>query len=145
MNFLKFQFIYESLLHVRNVAGHFLSGRLSQCDPYIRQTRRVAQRRREVKNYIFRYHLHPQGYVLRTCLVPLSWSVLLTAKSVYYRDICPSVCPHVTPRLPRHEFSWNLVSGDSLFRKSVQKTQNSLKSDKSDDYFTRRRTYTWNT
>ena len=146
LDFPKCQFIYESLLHLRNVAGHFLSGRSSR-DPPIRQTIRVAQQRRQVKNYIFRKHLHPPGYVLRTCLfLFLGAFSKLRKATIIAMSVRPLAClrRHGTHRFPRDEFSWNLISVDSLFRKSAQKIQISLQSDKSDGCFTWRTIYIWN-
>ena len=53
----------------------------------------------------------------------------------------PSVCPYATTRLPLNGFSWNLIL--SVFRKSVQKVQVSLKSDKNNGHFTWRPIYTY--
>jgi len=43
--------------------------------------------------------------------------------------VCPSIRPHETTRLTLNRFSCNL----SIFRKSVENFQNSLKSDKNSD------------
>jgi hypothetical protein len=53
----------------------------------------------------------------------------------------PSVCPYATTRLPLNGFSWNLIL--SVFRKSVQRIQVSLKSDKNNGHFTWRPIYTY--
>jgi len=45
---------------------------------------------------------------------------------------CPSVRPHGTTRLSLYGFSWYLIFG--CFRKSVEKIQASLKSDKNNGY-----------
>jgi hypothetical protein len=52
---------------------------------------------------------------------------------------CLPVRPHGTTRLPLDGFSWNLIL--KIFRKSVEKIQVSLKSDKNSGYFTWRTTY----
>jgi len=61
------------------------------------------------------------------------------AKSDFWlRHVClstrPSVRTHRTTRLPLGEFLWNLILG--TFRKSVEKIQVPLKSDKNNRYFT---------
>ena len=49
------------------------------------------------------------------------------------RRVCPSIRAHGTTRLPPHECSWNLYL--SIFRKSFEKSQVSLKSDENNRYF----------
>ena len=50
-----------------------------------------------------------------------------------------SVRPHRTTRLALDEFSWHLILGD--FSKSVDKIQDSLKSDENNGYLTCRTIY----
>jgi len=51
-----------------------------------------------------------------------------------HSSVCPSVRPRGTTRLPLDEFSWTFMF--ECFRKSVDKVQVSLKSDKNKGYFT---------
>jgi len=51
----------------------------------------------------------------------------------FVTSVCPSVSPHRRNPLPMNGFSRKLVS---IFRKSVEKIQVSLKSDKNNGYFT---------
>ena len=45
-----------------------------------------------------------------------------------------SICPHGTPRLPLDGFSWNFIFG--ILRRSVEKIQDPLKSDKNKGHVT---------
>jgi hypothetical protein len=49
-------------------------------------------------------------------------------------SVCPSAYPHATNRPPLYGFSWNLMFG--IFRKYVEKTEDSLISKKNIWYFT---------
>jgi hypothetical protein len=60
----------------------------------------------------------------------------------YFRHVCPSVHPDGTTRLLRNGFSWNLIF-DFFFRKSAEKIQVTLKSDKNNGYFTWRPVYNY--
>jgi hypothetical protein len=52
----------------------------------------------------------------------------------FVMSIRPSVCPHGSTRLPLDGFAWDLIL--EFFRKSVEKIQVLLKSDKNNGYFT---------
>ena len=55
--------------------------------------------------------------------------------------VCPSVFSYVSMRIAPDGFSWNLILG--LLRKSVEKSQIYLKSDKNIEHFTRRHKCVW--
>jgi len=57
-------------------------------------------------------------------------------------SVCPFVRPHGTARILLDGFLWNMILG--YFSKTVEKIQDSLKSDKNNGHFSRRPIYFYN-
>jgi hypothetical protein len=83
----------------------------------------------------------PQAHTLdraATVISPLFirrvWKIATVS---FVMSVRPSVCPYGTTLLPLDAFSWTL----NIFRRSLEKIQVSLKSDKNDGYFTWRPIY----